>query len=110
MLRRLSADRWQLFTTEFIVAETHALLLSRRGQAIAARILAEIDRSATILIPVTAADHQSAREIIRVYDDKDFSLTDALSFAVMNRVGIAYAFSFDSHFVQYGFIALQALD
>ncbi len=107
ILEQLSTQRWQLFTTEFIVAETHALLLSRRGRAVAARILAEIDHSTTTLVPITASDDQRARQIITDYDDKDFSLTDALSFAVMDRLEIAYAFSFDRHFAQYGFILLQ---
>jgi predicted nucleic acid-binding protein len=106
-LEQLSGMRWQLFTTEFIVAETHALLLSRRGRAIAARILAEIDHSTTTLVPITDGDHQRARQLITAYDDKDFSLTDALSFAVMDRLEIASAFSFDRHFAQYGFILLQ---
>jgi predicted nucleic acid-binding protein len=41
-------------------------------------------------------------------DDKDFTLTDATSFAVMERLGITYAFTFDHPFTQYGFIALTA--
>lgn len=36
------------------------------------------------------------------YDDKRFSFTDAISFVVMERLGIPYAFSFDRDFAQYG--------
>jgi predicted nucleic acid-binding protein len=36
------------------------------------------------------------------YDDKDFSLCDAISFAVMERRSARIAFAFDSHFRQYG--------
>ncbi len=42
------------------------------------------------------------------YDDKDFSLTDATSFAVMERIRVPYAFTFDRHFAQYGFTVLTA--
>jgi uncharacterized protein len=103
---RLIAERWRLFTTNFLLAETHALLVSRMGRAVAARALFEIDRSATTVIRASAADERRARAIIAQYDDKAFSLTDAISFAVMDRLGLVHAFTFDRHFAQYGFIAL----
>ena len=95
-----------LFTTNFIIAETHALLLARRGRAIASTVLRELDNSTTTLVCVSSRDERRAREIIRQYDDKDFPLTDAASFAVMERLGITQAFTFDRHFVQYGFTVL----
>ena len=99
---RLAAERRPLFTTYFILAETHALVLARRGRAVAATVLREIDRSATTIVRVSATDERRAREIIVHHSDKDYSLTDALSFAVMERLGIGRAFAFDRHFVQYG--------
>ena len=60
------------------------------------------------IVRVTAADERKAREIIAQYDDKDFSLTDAVSFAIAERLGISYAISFDHHFGQYGLILLNA--
>lgn len=86
----------------FIVAETHALLLSRAGRRVAATTLAEIDRDDITVIRVREADEQRAREIIYQCDDKDFSLTDATSFAVMERLHIVHAFAFDHHFTQFG--------
>ena len=99
---RLIAGRWRLFTTDFILAETHALLLVRLGRATAARVLQEIDRSLVTIVRVSAADERRARQIVAQYDDKDFSLTDATSFAVMERLRIGTAFSFDRTFAQYG--------
>lgn len=104
---RLARERWLPITTNFILAETHALLLARRGRDLALRILSEIDQSATVVVRASASDEQRAREIIRRYQDKDFSLTDAISFAVMERLGLGYAFSFDQHYAQYGFALLQ---
>lgn len=96
--QRLRTERWRMFTTNFIVAETHALILTRLGRRAAALALEEIDAGAITVVQVSAGDEQRAREIIRRYTDKDFSLTDATSFAEMVRLRIAQAFSFDSDF------------
>jgi len=51
---------------------------------------------------------QRAKAIIYQYDDKDFALTDATSFTVMERIRVPSAFTFDRHFAQYGFTVLTA--
>jgi len=40
--------------------------------------------------------------MIARYSDKDWSLCDAISFAVMESRSVGAAFSFDRHFAQYG--------
>jgi predicted nucleic acid-binding protein len=98
----LRRGNWNLSTSNRIVAETHALLLARAGRHVAATTLAEIDRGDITIIRVSEVDEQRAREIIYQYDDKEFSLTDATSFAVMERLHIPFAFAFDHHFTQLG--------
>jgi uncharacterized protein len=105
---RLIAEGWRLFTTSFVLAETHALLLNRLSLEIATRFLRDMEHSSTTLVWVTPADVQRAKAIIYQYDDKDFSLTDATSFAVMERIRVPAAFPFDRHFAQYGFTVLTA--
>jgi uncharacterized protein len=102
----LAAAGARLYTTNYILAETHALLLVRFGRTIAARALQEIDRSSATVVRVTAGDERRAREIIFRYTDKDFSLTDACSFSVMEHLGIPQAFAFDRHFAQFGISVL----
>lgn len=98
--------RRQPFTTNFVVAETHALCLRRLGRSAALRFLSDVnDRSATI-VRVSEEDEHRALEIIVSRAEKDYSLTDATSFAVMERLGIPTAFTFDRHFAQFGFVVL----
>lgn len=93
----------RFFTTSSVLAETHALVLSRFGAPIALRVLDSIDNSSsTTVIRPTTSDEDRARSILHDYADKDFSLTDATSFAVMERLGLDAAFTFDHHFAQYG--------
>lgn len=107
--RRIATERWQSFTSNFVVAEAHALVLARRGRADAARLLRELDASTdTRVVRIEEDDERRAREIVFRYADKDFTLTDATSFAVMERLRIDHAFTFDRHFLQYGFAVLGA--
>ena len=77
--RGLANQSWRLFTSNYMLSETHALLLSRLGRAIALTFLQEIERSTTQVVRATAADERRAKEIIERYTDKDFSLADAIS-------------------------------
>jgi predicted nucleic acid-binding protein len=99
-LESLKKERFEPLLTNFIVAECHALLLSRVG--------ADFARSWLLgnVWPVerlSVEDEAKAAEIIRQFIDKTFSYTDATSFAIMERLGIRRAFAFDPHFQQYGF-------
>jgi predicted nucleic acid-binding protein len=102
------ANHAQARTIRFVLAETHALLLNRLSQPIATRFLRDMEHSPTTVVWMTPADVQRAKAIISQYDDKDFSLTDATSFAMMERVRLPSAFTFDRHFAQYGLTVLSA--
>ncbi len=73
------------------------------GREIALSFLRELDHSTTTIIRATVADERRAREVLEKYHDKDFSLCDAVSFAVMERLGMTLAFAFDRHFARYSF-------
>lgn len=59
-----------------------------------------------MVVRVNVEDEKHALSIIYEQEDQDYSLTDALSFVVLERMGIRHAFAFDSHFAQYGFTVL----
>ncbi|MDI6711231.1 MAG: PIN domain-containing protein [Bacillota bacterium] len=99
VFRELAAERCVLVVTNYVRAETHALLLARAGRELALRFLEDESWAVEWVEP---EDEKRAMEILRRFQDKDFSLTDAVSFAVMERLGIKEAVSFDRHFSQYG--------
>ena len=106
IMRALIVGRFRLYTSNFVLAELHALLLTRIGRRTAFDTLTAIDASDTTIVRATQDDEARARQIIARYDDKSFSLTDATSFAIMDRLGITRAFAFDANFSQYGLTVL----
>lgn len=99
ILRALPRGGLKPLLTNFIVAECHALLLSRLGADTARSWLLEQIWPVELVSP---EDENKARETIQRYTDKSFSYTDATSFALMKRLNIKEAFAFDPHFQQYG--------
>jgi uncharacterized protein len=100
--QRLLSGNTELFSTTFVVAEIHALVLARAYRDLAARTLEGLYASSIRIIRPTERDETRAREIIRLQSDKDYSFTDAISFAVMERLHIRHAWTYDHHFDQFG--------
>jgi predicted nucleic acid-binding protein len=108
LFTRAVEEEWQLFTSNFVVAETHALILTRLGRDLAADWLRDVPAA---VVRVTAEDEGKAKRIIFGYQDKEFSYCDATSFAVMERMRIREVMAFDPHFTQYGkFVVARVQD
>jgi len=99
----------RVVTTNLIVAETHALLLRRVGRG-TAEAFARVVRASPNLVVTSSPDFEAAAldEWLGRFDDKDFSLTDAVSFAVMAERGIREALTQDRHFATAGFVLVPA--
>jgi predicted nucleic acid-binding protein len=111
VMQRLILARRRFVTTNFILAELHALALARGSAAEALELVTRIRTSpATTVVRVRVRDEARAWHILAQYDDKEFSMTDALSFAVMERLGLSVAFTLDQHFVQYGWQLVELDD
>lgn len=97
--RAIATEERPSFVTNYIEVETHALLLRKLGRTLALEWLL---RGSLPVVRVSPREEQRAKEVLAIYRDKDWSLCDAISFAVIEARGIELAFSFDSHFVQFG--------
>jgi uncharacterized protein len=106
ILRAVAAARYRLFTTNILLIECHALILSSLGIARGLEFLRGMAASRTTVIRIRARDEERAQGILFQYADKAFSFADTISFAVMERLGIPYAFTFDRNFAQYGLTCL----
>jgi predicted nucleic acid-binding protein len=98
------AEHWELRTTNVVVIETYALLIARThaGRLAAIAFLDALERSPLRVERVSAGDERRAVALVRAHADKTYSLCDALSFVVMERLGIDEALAYDRHFREYG--------
>ena len=96
---RIVVERRPSFVTNYIEVEAHALLLRKLGRAIAREWLLV---GGLPVLRVLPEEEERARTILASHRDKDWSLCDAISFAVLESRGARTAFTFDRHFRQYG--------
>jgi len=104
VLGEVAAEGIGLVTTNLVVAEVHASLLRRVHRRAALAFLRSV-RAVPHAVITSSADleERAIRDWIERYDDQEFSLADAVSFAVMAERGIQEALTFDRHFATAGF-------
>jgi predicted nucleic acid-binding protein len=90
-----------LIITDLILAEAWTLIHNKLNRNAADRFWAGLRSGVATIEPVTPADLESAWQIGQSWPDQDFSIVDRTSFAVMQRLGIVRAASFDNHFAVY---------
>lgn len=103
-LRRLARSRTTLVTTGHVLAELHRLLLHRTHRTKASGAVQKM--LATPRLEVAHADEAdltAALKWLARFADQDFTLTDAIAFAIMERMKIRRAFAFDHDFSVAGF-------
>lgn len=99
-------------TTDHVVIETWLLLNSRIGRNAAEQFWRRLRIQAISVEVATIADLEAAWAIGEAFPDQQFSVVDRTSFAVMQRIGITRAASFDEDFAiyRYGRDRKQAFD
>lgn len=104
----LILKREQLITSDLVLVETYNLLTQTIGSRATVHFGNRLKENPFLnVVSVTIDDWEKAWRILERYDDKDFSFTDCTSFAIMERLKIKTAFTFDGHFTQYGFSQIQ---
>ena len=101
--------RPRVMTTAFVMIEIADAMgkSGQRGSFLALLASLKADHNVTIL-PPTEELYEAGLRLYAKRPDKDWSLTDCVSFVVMDRFGIEDALTGDRHFKQAGFNALLA--
>lgn len=92
-----------LVTSDHVLVETWTLIRHRLGRPAAERFWAGIRAGAAMVELVGAADLEAAWAMGEDFADQDFSIVDRTSFAVMLRLGVHRAATFDDDFAVFRF-------
>ena len=103
--RRLLGGSSVLVTSNYVLLETTALLQHRIGLE-AVRILHHDVCPVLEVEWVDETVHQTGMSSLLIAGRRRLSLVDCTSFALMGKLGIRQAFSFDAHFAEQGFRCL----
>jgi predicted nucleic acid-binding protein len=91
----------QHLTTDLVLAETWQLLNANFGKDVAESFWERLRDSGVRVEPVLRADLDAASEIEARFADESFSLIERTSFALMERLGITRAATFNPDFGAY---------
>jgi predicted nucleic acid-binding protein len=97
VLQRMSGH----VTSDHVLVESWLLLNSRYHRRGAELLWERIRNGAARVETVTPADLEAAWAIGEIFPDQNFSIVNRTSFAVMERLGLARAASFDDDFAVY---------
>jgi len=101
----------KIYTTDLVLAEllnSKPIYANPRIRLVATELVIEIRASEEVeVIGLTGEVFGAALLRYKAYRDKEWSLTDCLSFVVMEHYGIREALAHDHHFSQAGFRTLM---
>ena len=99
--------RRPLMTTAWVLTEVADGLASTPRRAVFRRLLEDLEANkANLIVPANTETFERGVELYHARPDKQWSLTDCISFVVMSEEGITEALTGDHHFEQAGFLAL----
>jgi predicted nucleic acid-binding protein len=105
--RKLATEGQPLITTELILVEIADGLAAVKFRAQAATVLTTLQSSAFVeIVPFSSQLLSEAFALYRSRQDKDWGLTDCVSFVVMRERALSEALTMDEHFRQAGFSVL----
>jgi predicted nucleic acid-binding protein len=106
--RRITSERRLMVTTTFVLDEVVTFLNSRSEHQLAVETGDQLLTSAAIeLLDVNLPLLLEGWDYFVSHTDKNYSLTDCVSFVTMIKQRLSNALTFDHHFIQAGFAQVQ---
>jgi predicted nucleic acid-binding protein len=107
LAEQLETDETPLLTTRAVILEIGNALSKLRYRQAAVELLGALEADSNVEI-VPIAEDLSARafQLYRERPDKEWGLTDCISFVVMRERGLTAALTTDEHFTQASYQAL----
>jgi len=97
----------RLVTTRAVILEIGNALSKQRYRHAAIQLLNSLETDSHVeIVPLSEQIFRKAFQLYRERSDKEWGLTDCVSFVVMHDRGITEALTTDEHFQQAGFQAL----
>ena len=97
----LLASQTSLVTSDLVIVETWLLTNSRIDFRTAEHFFQGVSNGSCEIVHISEDDWRRSSTIASRFPDQTFSIVDRTSFAVMERLGITQAVSFDDDFVIY---------
>jgi uncharacterized protein len=105
--QKIAVENYPLLTTEFVLTEIVNGLSAVKFRQDAGNIIHILQNDDLVqIIPATSELFQQGLSLYENRNDKDWGLTDCISFVVMEEDNITAALTTDDHFRQAGFRAL----
>jgi uncharacterized protein len=110
------AMAWSLYvtepvvTTEFVLLEAANALANRPGRERCELMIGYVRQASSQIFPASSELLNAGLDLYQWHRDKDWSLTDCISFHIMRQSQITQALAHDHHFEQAGFDALLRRD
>jgi len=107
LARQIETGAIQMITTRAVILEIGNALARLHYRAAAIELLDSLEEDPNVKIIAFSEElYNRAMELYRQRLDKEWGLTDCVSFVVMQDYGITEALTTDEHFKQAGFRAL----
>lgn len=107
LAEQLEKQQARLITTRAVVLEIGNALAKLRYRRAAIDLLNSLEEDPTVeVVPVSEQLYERAFQLYRERPDKEWGMTDCLSFIVMQDRALTDALTTDEHFQQAGFRAL----
>ncbi len=94
----------EIVTSDYVLLELGALMARGPARRLFTGLIGQLSEDgASRVVPAATEHFQAGLDLFSKREDKEWSLTDCVSFAMMERYGLTDALTSDHHFEQAGF-------